>query len=87
LKFFLRPANLRPLKKFLEFKLVAKKTKTGTAILPDKNGVFFGRNLQKSKVTAQHKLRWLHQKAGLSRLGPAGCLTELGIVHQRVARQ
>jgi len=35
----------------------------------------------------QYNLRWLHQKAGLSRFGPAGCLTELGIVHQGVARQ
>jgi len=26
-------------------------------------------------ATAQHNLRWLYQKAGLSRFGPAGCLT------------
>ena len=40
-------------------------------------------------VTTQYslRLRWLHQKAGLSRFGLAGCLTELGIVHQGVARQ
>jgi hypothetical protein len=36
-------------------------------------------------VTAQHNLRWLNQKAGLSRFGPAGCLAERGIVHQGVA--
>jgi len=38
-------------------------------------------------VTTQYNLRWLHQEAGLSRFGPDGCLTELGIVHQGVARQ
>ena len=37
-------------------------------------------------VTAQHNLRWLYQKAGLSRFGSAGCLTERGIVHQGVAQ-
>jgi len=36
-------------------------------------------------VTAQHNFPWLHLKAGLSRFGPAGCLTERGIVHQGVA--
>jgi len=38
-------------------------------------------------VTPQHNLRWSHHKAGLSRFGSAGCLTERGIVHQGVARQ
>jgi hypothetical protein len=30
-------------------------------------------------------VHWLYQKAGLSRFGSAGCLTELWIVHQGVA--
>jgi len=41
----------------------------------------------KNLVTPQYGFRWLHQKAGLSRFGSADCLTELGIVHQGVARQ
>jgi hypothetical protein len=45
----------------------------------------FAEELQWNIATAQHNLRRLYQKAGLSRFGPAGCLTEQGIVHQGVA--